>query len=116
MRLTDYYACLDGPDPASGLRLVAPDIRFVITLPGRRIAGESRDELAGYISGRGAVNRRHRTVHTSVDGPVEFVYAMVTEDDVPTGSFLAAARVNADGLIDRYQVVFDTGFRLVDWP
>ncbi|MEU7858272.1 hypothetical protein [Nonomuraea sp. NPDC049141] len=34
MRLTDCYACLDGPDPESGLKLVAPDIRFLITLPG----------------------------------------------------------------------------------
>ncbi|MFG1687786.1 hypothetical protein ACGFNP_47060 [Nonomuraea sp. NPDC049269] len=62
MRLTDCYACLDGPDPESGLKLVAPDIRFLITLPDRRIAGEGRDELAGYILGRNGLRVRRRRV------------------------------------------------------
>lgn len=116
MRLLDYYACLDGPDPASGLALVAPDVRFLIALPGQRILGTSAEDLATYIAGRNAVDRRHEITHTSTAGPVEFVSATVTESGVPTGAFLAAARVNADGLIDRYQVVFDVEFRLVDWP
>lgn len=112
MKLLDYYACLDGPDPASGLALVAPDIQFLIVLPDRRIVGKSAGDLAGYIAGRNGAGRRHEITHTSVDGPVEFVSATVTEAGVPTGAFLAAARVNADGLIDRYQVLFDVEFRL----
>lgn len=116
MRLTDYYARLDGPEPARGLDLVAPDVQFMIVLPDRRIVGAGAGDLASYIANRNAVDRRHRVLHTSADGPVEFVYAVVTESDVPTGAFLAAARVNDDGLIDRYQVIFDTEFRVVDWP
>jgi hypothetical protein len=116
MKLLDYYACLDGPDPASGLAHVAPDIQFMIALPGRRIVGTSAGDLAAYIGGRNAVDRRHEVTHTSVDGSVEFVCATVTEAGAATGAFLASARLNADGLIDRYQVLFDTDFRLVDWP
>ncbi len=112
MRLLDYYACLDGPDPASGLALVAPDIQFLIALPGQRILGKSAGDLAAYIAGRNGVDRRHEITHTSVDGPVEFVCATVTEAGTPTGAFFAAARVNADGLIDRYQVLFDVEFRM----
>jgi hypothetical protein len=114
MVLTDYYEHLDGPEPAGGLSLAAEDIRFVLALPGRQVEGDGIGDLAGYIAGRDAKGRRHNVLHRAVDGPVEFVYGVVTEHGVPTGAFIGAARVTESGRMDRYVSYFDPQFRLTE--
>lgn len=112
--LVRYYAAVDAGELDTAMSLVAPEVRFVILLPGREVRGDGREGLVDYLAGRGDVVRRHVPRRESVDGDVAFVYGAVVEDDVKTtGHFLAAARMGADGLITGYQVAFDPDLALL---
>jgi hypothetical protein len=106
--LVRYYERVDAGQIDAAMELVAPDATFSIVLPGGAIRGAGRSGLVDYLSGRGDVVRRHVTQRTAVAEDVEFVYGAVVEDDTTTtGYFLAAVRINEDGLIAAYQVAFD---------
>jgi hypothetical protein len=106
--LVRYYAAVDASDFDAGTTLVTPDVEFAILLPSRAVRGIGRKDLVAYLSGRGDVVRRHVPQRSSVDGNLEFVYGAIVEDETTvTGHFLAAARLDDDGLISAYQVVFD---------
>ncbi|WP_405718458.1 nuclear transport factor 2 family protein [Streptomyces sp. NBC_01537] len=116
MVLREYMARMDGQDPDKALELLEPGFRFLIALPGGGRSGESRDDFAAYIAGRGAADRVHEIVRYSVDRDVETAYGFVVEAGVPTGAFLSAAVVSPAGLMARYQSFFTTDFALVDRP
>jgi hypothetical protein len=48
------------------------------------------------------------------DGDIGFYYGKVTEGGATTGRFLSAVRLGADGLIESYEVTFDTEHVLVE--
>ncbi|MCM3849078.1 MAG: nuclear transport factor 2 family protein [Actinomycetota bacterium] len=117
MVIVDYYSRLDGAEPLRGLDLVEPDIEFLIALPGGEVTGSGRADLAAYISGRPPVGRRHGVLRSSVDGDLEMVYGVVTEQDGRrTGAFSGVALVSPGGLIARYQVFFHPSFSLYPQP
>jgi hypothetical protein len=108
--LPQYYAHLDGSQPADGLGLAAPDMRFLIAMPGRMIEGHSRDDLADYIANRDAAgrNRVHEIRVSAVHGNIEFHYGEVLEDGDRKGVLLSAVRTTPDGRFDRYLNLFET--------
>ncbi|MEU9958831.1 nuclear transport factor 2 family protein [Streptomyces sp. NPDC050982] len=116
MVLRAYMAAMDGQDPDKALELLEPDFRFLIALPGGQRTGESREDFAGYIAGRAAVDRTHEIVRYAVDGDVETAYGFVVEKGVTAGAFLSAAQISPAGLMARYQSFFTTDFDLVDRP
>jgi ketosteroid isomerase-like protein len=117
LTLIRYYAAVDRGDMQAAGDLVHPDVSFAVHLPAGARRGSTRAELMGYLSGRGDVVRRHVPLGMSSDGSLEFVYGAVVEDeDRTTGHFLAAVRLNADGLIAAYHVSFDTELALIQAP
>jgi hypothetical protein len=108
--LPQYYAHLDGPQPADGLDLAAPDTRFLIAMPGRTVEGHSREDLARYIANRDASgrDREHRIRVSASQGDVEFHYGEVLEHGRRTGVLLSAIRTTPDGRFDRYLNLFET--------
>ncbi|GAA4879224.1 nuclear transport factor 2 family protein [Actinomycetospora straminea] len=116
MIIEEYYERLDGADPLSGLDLVAPDVEFLIAIPGHDVRGSGRPDLEAYVAGRPAVGRRHHVHRRAVDGDLEMVHGVVTEaDGRGTGSFTATALV-ADGLVTRYQAFFRPDFGMFPLP
>jgi hypothetical protein len=116
MIIEDYYGRLDGADPLSGLDLVAPDVEFLIAIPGQDVRGTGRADLEAYVAGRPAVGRRHQVHRRAVDGDLEMVHGIVTEaDGRGTGSFTATALVT-DGLVSRYQAFFRPDFGMFPLP
>ena len=106
--LTRFYALIDGPDSARYPEVLADDLRFSIlfsTGPGTAadFAG-GRAEFDGYMAQRGTPAWTHRVLAESVDGAVETVYGQTWQDGRPIATFVAAARVDAAGRIDRYIV------------
>jgi hypothetical protein len=100
--LLRYYAAVDSGDIDAALRLMAPDVRFAIMLPGTVRRGNDRQGVA------------HVPLRTAADGELEFVYGAVVEDSITTtGHFLASVRVDPDGLIGAYQVAFDPELALL---
>ncbi len=116
MVLREYMARMDGQDPEKALELLEPDFRFLIALPSGQRTGTSREDFAGYIAGRHAVDRRHEIVRYSVDRDVETAYGFVLDQGVTTGAFLSAVRVSPAGLMSGYQSFFTPDFDLVDRP
>lgn len=114
LTLVKYYAMVDKGDLQAAGAMVNPDVTFALHLPATVTRGTTREELLGYLSGRGDVVRRHVPLRTSRDGSLEFVYGAVVEDESrTTGHFLASVRIDADGLIGAYHVSFDTELALV---
>jgi hypothetical protein len=111
--LARYYRALDEDRIDDALELLDPEIDFTIALPGRTNRGHGREDMRGYLTGRG-VQRTHVVLRESRDQDVEFLYGAVTEGDITTGRFLSGVRVGPDGLITSYQVTFDTEHVLVD--
>ncbi|MBR8640222.1 nuclear transport factor 2 family protein [Streptomyces tuirus] len=114
MALRAYMASMDSRHPERTLQLLEPDFRFLIALPGKEVAGKSKEDFAAYIAGRNAVDRSHEILRYSRDGDLETVYGVVTEGGRYCGSFLSAAVISPRGLLARYQSFFTTSFELVD--
>ena len=106
--LLQYYRALDAGDLDTALSLLAPDVAFVIAIPGAPRHGQSRDGIAAYLASRGDVVRRHAPLRWGRDRDMEFVYGAVVEDESRvTGHYLAAARSTPDGTLGSYQVSFE---------
>ncbi len=106
--LRRMYELLDGPDPERSLEMLSRDLRFSIVFsqgPGdaQDFAG-GRAEFDGYMAQRGAPAWTHHVLSSSFDGRVEVVFGETRRGGAPVASFVAAARVDADGRIDRYIV------------
>jgi ketosteroid isomerase-like protein len=107
LTLTRYYERLDAGDLEAALALMAPDVAFVIAIPGAVRRGTDRSGIGAYLGSRGDVVRRHALLRTSQDQDVEFVYGAVVDDEVRvTGHFLAVAQVS-EGTIVAYHVTFE---------
>jgi hypothetical protein len=106
--LRRLYELLDGPDPASSLDMLSPDLRFSILFsqgPGtaQDFAG-GRKEFDGYMAQRDAPTWTHHVLAESSDGRVDLAFGETRQDGVPLATFVAAVRLDAAGLIDRYIV------------
>lgn len=115
MTLRAYLASMDSEHPEQALDLLEPDLQFLIALPGREVAGRSREDFADYIAGRDATDRAHEVLRHSRDGDLETVYGAVTEGGRYVGSFLSAAVISPGGRLARYQSFFTTSFELIAW-
>ena len=93
--LSRYYATLDAGRIDEALRLLDPDVRFVMVLPAGIRRGHGRDEMGAYLGGRGVPDRAHVVIRQSRDDDVEFLYGRVTDGGTTTGRFLSGARVGA---------------------
>lgn len=106
--LVRYYKNLDAGDLEAALALMAPDVAFVISIPGAVRRGTDRSGVADYLGSRGDIVRRHDLLRTSIAGDVEFAYGAVVDDGTRvTGHFLAAAQITAEGTIGAYHVTFE---------
>jgi len=112
--LSRYYRKIDDGRIDEALALLHEKVSFVIVLPTGTRRGQGREDMGGYLSGRGVPDRRHVVLRESRDDDVEFVYGAVTEGPVTTGRFLAAARLDPDGLVTSYQVTFDLEHDLLE--
>lgn len=112
--LTRYYAHVDVGEIDQAMTLVASDVEFAILLPGAAVRGQNRQGLVDYLAARGEVVRRHVPLRTAIATDMEFVYGAVVEGDTTTtGHFLAAVRIDDQGLIAAYEVAFDPGPGLI---
>jgi hypothetical protein len=103
-----YFAALDGPDPRSALELVSDELRFAALFSmdssshNRQFIG-GRDELAAYIEQRGTPGWRHHIMGEGVDGDVELAWGETRyADGSLAATFVGAARLDADGRLERY--------------
>ena len=106
--LRDLYALIDGPDAAQYSRLFADDLRFSVLFssgPGRatEFAG-GRAEFDAYMAQRGTPAWTHHVLAESREGRTETVLGQTRQDGRPIATFVAAARLDAGGRIDRYIV------------
>lgn len=114
LAIEGYYATLDSGRLDDAVALLAEDVQFAMLLPTGVNLGHGRAAMLEYLEGRPKVNRKHRLLRVAADNGVEFAHGAVTENEVTTtGYFVGAMHIDADGLIDRYQVAFSTEFALI---
>jgi hypothetical protein len=102
------YELIDGPQPERCRELLADGLRFSIVFssgPGTAedFAG-GRTEFDGYLAQRGEPTWTHHVLAESARGAVELVLGETRQAGEPLATFVAAARIDADGRIDRYVV------------
>lgn len=114
MVLRDYMNLMDSTDPNEALHCMEPDLQFTLTLPTGQVQGTSRADFAAYITGRNAKGRTHHVLRQAVDGDMEFVCGVVTEDGERRGAFLSVAVVSEQGRMHKYVSFFDPDLALVD--
>lgn len=116
MGLPEYMAHLDAGREFEALALMEDDLSFLLALPTGRVTGTSKSDFERYVAGRRPAARVHNIQRHTLTDDLELVYGTVTEAGRPTGSFMSAAVLSAEGKIQRYQSYFDTDFSLIDWP
>jgi hypothetical protein len=106
--LRRMFALIDGPEPERCRELLAEDLRFSIVFSDG--AGAAQDFAGGraafdaYLAQRDAPSWTHHVLSESARGEVELVLGETRLDGAPLATFVAAARVNGAGLVDRYVV------------
>jgi hypothetical protein len=99
---------IDGPDPGRCRELLAADLRFSIVFSDGN--GTAQDFAGGrrafdhYLAQRGAPTWTHHLLAESAGEAVEIAFGETRQDGAPLATFVAAARLDADGRIDRYIV------------
>jgi predicted ThiF/HesA family dinucleotide-utilizing enzyme len=116
MTLLCYMAVMDGPEPIRALDQLDPEVEFLLSLLTGAVRGASPKDFAEYIASRNPTERVHHVPYHVVQDDVEFVYGVVTEEGVPKGAVLSAARLTGEGEIIRYHSSFDTILLLADLP
>ena len=106
--LRRMYELIDGPTPERCRELLADDLRFSIVFssgPGTAedFAG-GRAEFDGYLAQRGEPTWTHHVLAESAHDAVELVLGETRQAGAPLATFVAAARIDADGRVDRYVV------------
>ena len=106
--LRQMFALIDGPEPERCRELLADDLRFSIVFsngPGaaQDFAG-GRAAFDAYLAQRDAPSWTHHVLSESAQGDVELVLGETRIDGAPLATFVAAARVDGSGLVDRYVV------------
>jgi hypothetical protein len=105
--LRRMYELIDSSEPERCRALLADELRFSIVFS----TGEAVEDFAGgraafdaYLAQRDAPAWTHHVLSGSSDGAVELVLGETRLDGSPLATFVAAARVDGSGLIDRYVV------------
>ncbi|OZG25817.1 hypothetical protein BH683_027085 [Williamsia sp. 1138] len=112
--IEEYYATLDSGHLEDAVGLLADDVQFTMVLPTGINRDGGRMSMLDYLRARPDVDRKHVLLRVAADGDVLFAHGAVTErGSVTTGYFVGVMHVNADGLVDRYQVSFDPEFSLL---
>lgn len=108
--LRSYYARLDGDAEGDPMELVADAIEVAFNVPGIAFSG-GRAELQAYVDRRDPVAnpRRHHLVERSSHGPISIALGEARHGDQVLGTFVVAAQVDGDGLLDRYLVTYSLG-------
>jgi len=106
--LRRMFEQIDGPEPERCRELLADDLRFSIVFsdgPGRAqdFAG-GRAAFDSYLEQRDSPRWTHHVLSESSDGGVELALGETRVDGAPLATFVAAARVDGSGLVDRYVV------------
>jgi hypothetical protein len=106
--LRRMFELIDGPEPERCRELLADELRFSIvfsTGPGaaQDFAG-GRAAFDAYLAQRNSPAWTHHVLTGSSTGGVELVLGETRVDGAPLATFVAAARVDAAGLVDRYVV------------
>src|SRR3954470_7793667 len=106
--LRRLFALIDGPEPERCRELLADDLRFSIVFsngPGaaQDFAG-GRAAFDAYLAQRDAPSWTHHVLSETSHGGVELVLGETRVDGAPLATFVAAARVDGAGLVDRYVV------------
>jgi hypothetical protein len=106
-RLRQMYALIDGPEPERCRELLAADLRFSIVFS----TGERVEDFAGgraafdeYLAQRDSPAWTHHVLSESSHGDVELVLGETRVDGAPLATFVAAARLDDAGRVDRYVV------------
>jgi hypothetical protein len=105
--LRRMYEIIDGAQPERCRELLAGDLRFAIMFSTGEVANDfagGRDAFDAYLAQRDAPAWTHHVLSEASRGAVELVLGETRVGGSPLATFVAAARVNADGLIDRYVV------------
>jgi hypothetical protein len=106
--LRRFYALIDGPEAARYGALLAEDLRFSILFStgadGATDFSGDRAAFDEYMAQRGTPAWTHHVLGESTDGRVETVFGQTREAGRPIATFVAAARVDGSGRIDRYIV------------
>jgi hypothetical protein len=105
--LRRMFALIDGPEPERCRELLADDLRFSIVFS----TGEAAHDFAGgraafdaYLAQRDAPPWTHHVLSESACGDVELALGETRVDGAPLATFVAAARVDESGRVDRYVV------------
>ena len=106
--LRRMFELIDGPEPERCRELLADDLGFSIVFsngPGaaQDFAG-GRAAFDAYLAQRDSPCWTHHVLSGSAQGGVELVLGETRVDGAPLATFVAAARVDASGLVDRYVV------------
>jgi hypothetical protein len=106
--LRRMFELIDGPEPERCRELLADDLRFSIVFsdgPGRaRDFAGGRAAFDAYLEQRDAPPWTHHVLSQSSNGAVELALGETRVDGAPLATFVAAARVDGSGLVDRYVV------------
>ncbi|MBY6412173.1 nuclear transport factor 2 family protein [Rhodococcus sp. BP-252] len=113
LRILDYYATLDAGDLDAAVAMLADDVEYAMVLPTGVSRKSGRAAMLEYLNGRPPVDRKHRLLRSAADGDLQFAHGAVTEGDRVTGYFVGSMHLDANGLVDRYQVSFDAEFALL---
>jgi len=106
--LRQMFALIDGPEPERCSELLAEDLRFAIVFSTG--SGAAQDFAGGraafdaYLAQRDSPAWTHHVLSESVHGGVELVLGETRVAGTPLATFVAAARVDGSGLVDRYVV------------
>ena len=105
--LRRMYEVIDGPEPERCRDLLADDLRFAIVFSTGEVAEDfagGREAFDAYLAQRDAPAWTHHVLSESSHGAVELVLGETRLDGSPLATFVAAARVDGGGWIDRYVV------------
>jgi hypothetical protein len=108
---------MDSDRPERVLDLIAPDFRMSVVFStgteGTDFSGD-RDALVDYLAQRLRDVRRHVVLSSAVTGSDELVLGQVHLDGRFEASFVAAARLAADGLVQRLLIGRSPGISFTD--
>lgn len=106
--LRRLFEVIDGPDAGRCVEMLSAELRFSVVFsngPGaaQDFAGD-RAAFDAYLAQRGAPTWTHHVLVESRHDGVELVVGETRQGGLPLATFVAAVRLDAGGLIDRYIV------------
>lgn len=106
-----FFAALDGPEPASAMEFVADEMRFAMfwAADAERESEQyvgGKDELRQFVETGGVRTWTHHLTRTAVVDGVEMVLGETRYNDSGdrVATFVAAGELDAEGRMTRYMV------------